>query len=342
MVTEATIPQDIMYSLNDEESVYLLGICTGSLIKYDNNLYLFNENHEHLFKNIVMKYSSQHSCISVALDINALFYDYISSNIKINDSMLIHPTLSDNMISHYIRGIYDTIDAYETNIPKIVFNNGIHINKQYDTLFTSFCKIPFICNDTLIEFIGINCIDFCYMLYKNATIFDKNNILKYRANCMYISGITSQLNDTSLYTETPVFKYKKTHVDAVVPSKSRVSDSGYDLTILHPIKQKGLVTFYDTCISLETAHGWYIDIVPRSSISKTGYILANSVGIIDASYRGNIIIALMKVDVSAPDLELPCRIAQMIPRPIVHIELEEISELSLTERADGGFGSTGS
>ena len=105
-----------------------------------------------------------------------------------------------------------------------------------------------------------------------------------------------------------------------------VSDSGYDLTIIKKIKTDGMVEFYDTGIKVTPPYGYYFDVVPRSSITKTGYILANNVGIIDRSYVGNILVPLIKVDSSKPDLELPMRIVQLIPRKIEHFELEEVDK----------------
>ena len=134
-------------------------------------------------------------------------------------------------------------------------------------------------------------------------------------------------------------KYKLLSDNAVVPTKAHASDSGWDLTVVDVHKQSGNVTFFTTNVSVEPPHGYYFDLVPRSSLSKTGYILANSVGIIDQSYRGPIIGALMKVDQSMPDLELPCKCLQLILRPWYHCSFVNES-MTNTVRNDGGFGST--
>ena len=81
--------------------------------------------------------------------------------------------------------------------------------------------------------------------------------------------------------------------------------------------------------------------VGRSSISKTGWALANSIGIIDSSYRGSIIVALIKTDPSALELQLPCRIVQIIPRQLILMEAIEVDSLDDTERGEKGFGSSG-
>lgn len=129
--------------------------------------------------------------------------------------------------------------------------------------------------------------------------------------------------------------------DAILPSKGRVSDSGYDLTVVHQVKSFGPTVLYGTGISIEPPQGWYFDVVARSSIIKLGYMISNSIGVIDRAYRGEIMVPLIKLDPSAPDLALPARIAQLIPRPIVHFPFVEATGLGTTHRGAGGFGSTG-
>lgn len=154
----------------------------------------------------------------------------------------------------------------------------------------------------------------------------------------WLEVLRTEINSGAVFE--PIL-YTKLRQDAVAPSKARATDSGYDLTILEAGKTVGDVTFYHTGISVEPPMGYYFDVVPRSSISKTGYMLANSVGIIDNTYRGELLVALRKVDPTAADLELPMRIAQLIPRRIDHFDLIEVPTLSSTERGDRGFGSSG-
>ena len=87
-------------------------------------------------------------------------------------------------------------------------------------------------------------------------------------------------------------------------------------------------------------NGYYFELVPRSSISKTGYSLANNIGIIDQNYRGEIIVALRKNDEKADDLILPCKIAQLIPKQWFNMVFEEDVNITETVRDTGGFGST--
>lgn len=135
-------------------------------------------------------------------------------------------------------------------------------------------------------------------------------------------------------------KFKKLRSDAIIPSKADNLDSGYDVSILGVHKDMGNTKLYSTGISVTPPKGYYLELVPRSSIVKYGYMLKNGVGIIDQTYTGEILVALIKVDSSAPDLEFPLKIVQLIPKEFHHFETEEVDGLEKTNRGSGGFGST--
>ena len=141
----------------------------------------------------------------------------------------------------------------------------------------------------------------------------------------------------------PSIKVFKSNENAVIPSKAFEEDAGYDLTIISKIKDfNSKTSLYDTGIKIEVDEGYYTEIVPRSSISKFGYILANNIGIIDNHYRGNLMIALTKIADDAPDISLPFKCCQLIIRKQIEANLYEVidNSLSSTVRDEGGFGST--
>ena len=147
--------------------------------------------------------------------------------------------------------------------------------------------------------------------------------------------------------ETPFLSlnFSKKHKDAVTPTRAHPSDVGLDLVAI--TKHKAIdpnIILYDTGINVVSPPGYYVEIVPRSSISKTGWMLANSVGTIDPSYTGNLYIALVRVVPGSPELTVPFCKCQMILRKIEKFELKEIEseDIPVTVRGDGGFGSTGS
>jgi dUTP pyrophosphatase len=140
----------------------------------------------------------------------------------------------------------------------------------------------------------------------------------------------------------PKIGFRLEHASAVMPTK-RIIDVGYDLTIVKALHQTTpLTTLYETYVSLDIPFGFYVELVPRSSISKIGYVLTNSVGIIDPGYTATVKVPLMKVDPDAEELTLPLRIAQLIIKPNVVSEAFDATEHDRIEndRGSGGFGST--
>jgi len=136
-------------------------------------------------------------------------------------------------------------------------------------------------------------------------------------------------------------QFVKTRPDAVVPTRAHPSDIGYDLVAVSLWKKLSDQTeIYETGIAVVPPPGTYVEILPRSSVTKTGYMLANSVGVIDPHYTGSLKIAVRKVDDQLPGLEPPfCRF-QMVLRQALPFEVSEIPEIPDTDRGDGAFGST--
>ena len=193
-------------------------------------------------------------------------------------------------------------------------------------------------------FFNIPCTISCsYMYYRGNNALDlAGKLLEYSTTNELKEYLISIINILGRRFDEFSFKVAKTRDDAVIPTKAHPSDSGYDLTILEPTKQFYDTVLYETGIKVAPSFGWSFDIVPRSSIIKTGYMLANNVGIIDSQYRDSIKVALIKVVLSAPTLQLPLKIAQLIPRQRVTAvpEIIDESEFDNTLRGEGGFGST--
>jgi dUTP pyrophosphatase len=80
---------------------------------------------------------------------------------------------------------------------------------------------------------------------------------------------------------------------------------------------------------------------PRSSIIKTPLRLANSIGIIDAGYRGNIIACVDNIKNYEFKIEKGSRLFQICGPTLEPIEIRVVNELSNSQRGSGGFGSTG-
>ena len=163
-----------------------------------------------------------------------------------------------------------------------------------------------------------------------------------------------------MYTEKTAAHNKKV-------AESAYPDSGFDLFIPYDVSSHDFgytdnrlspVTFRAPlgvkCAMSETAYqkatGYYL--YPRSSIVKTPFRLANSVGIIDAGYRGEIMAVIDNIDSANNDMKV-CIERHMPPlsrvfqicapslEPFFVRIVEHESELGVTERGGGGFGSTG-
>ena len=80
----------------------------------------------------------------------------------------------------------------------------------------------------------------------------------------------------------------------------------------------------------------------RSSISKTPLRLANSIGLIDGGYRGELIAFCDNITRESYTVEAGQRLFQVVAMDGAPLEIEIVSELSESSRGDGGFGSTGS
>ena len=83
-------------------------------------------------------------------------------------------------------------------------------------------------------------------------------------------------------------KVKKLHPKAVIPTYAKHGDAGLDLTAVSVSVDKFGNATYGTGLAFEIPEGYVGLIFPRSSISKQGLTLANSVGVIDSGYRGEV------------------------------------------------------
>lgn len=97
-----------------------------------------------------------------------------------------------------------------------------------------------------------------------------------------------------------------------------------------------------TGLAFEIEPGFEVQIRPRSGLSlKTGLMVVNSPGTIDADYRGEVKIILANISSKEETIEHGERIAQMVLASVIQADFKQVDELSSTDRGIGGFGSTG-
>lgn len=145
---------------------------------------------------------------------------------------------------------------------------------------------------------------------------------------------------------TMVLKWKRLHPDAKAPERKSELAAGYDLcavteTSVLAVAYVPIMFKVRTGVAVEISPGYEGQLRARSSLAVDFIILANSVGTIDADYRGEIMVPLIKLGGCERIIQPGERIAQLIISPIATPEVVEVEELSNTARGAGGFGSTG-
>jgi len=153
-------------------------------------------------------------------------------------------------------------------------------------------------------------------------------------------------------------KYKKLIPEAKSPLRIYDVDAGFDLYSISKEETPDYIE-YNTGLAFEIPVGYAGFLFPRSSVTKYDLMLKNSIGLIDASYRGEIKCRFTKIigdeiedmivlkdrisiDFSnAKIFEVGERVAQIVFIKIPEVTLVEAPELSETERGEGGYGHTG-
>ena len=121
-----------------------------------------------------------------------------------------------------------------------------------------------------------------------------------------------------------------------------VGDAGLDLFVVEKQTIKGGKTeLINLGISCETAEKRPYFLMSRSSISKTPLRLCNSIGLIDAGYRGEIMAAVDNIKQEDYTVSAGQRLFQIVAMDGSPLSFELVNELSSTSRGAGGFGSTG-
>ena len=142
-----------------------------------------------------------------------------------------------------------------------------------------------------------------------------------------------------------VLKIKRLAHNKVLPEYKTKGAAGMDLSaaIDEPITLKPLErTLVPTGIKIELEHGYEAQVRPRSGLSiKHGITLINCVGTVDEDYRGELCVPVVNLSNEEYTIQPQDRIAQMVIARVEQAKIEVVTELSDTERGEGGFGSTG-
>lgn len=140
-------------------------------------------------------------------------------------------------------------------------------------------------------------------------------------------------------------KIKKLNSKAMLPTYGSEYSAGADLYACMEETitiQPGETVLIKTGLAMAIPEGYAGLIYARSGLAtKKGLAPANKVGVVDADYRGEVMVPLHNHSRVAVEVEHGERIAQMVITPFLTAEYMLAEELDETERGEGGFGSTG-
>ena len=134
---------------------------------------------------------------------------------------------------------------------------------------------------------------------------------------------------------------KLMHPYAKTPVRAHTTDAGYDLYAL-TVERKYSKVYIDFGVAFDIPEGVVGLVFPRSSIHKTDLRLSNSVGVIDSGYHGSVK-AIFDAAHGINQYQAGDRCAQIVFVPLYGVEnLTVVDDFdSITQRGEGGFGSTG-
>ncbi len=140
-----------------------------------------------------------------------------------------------------------------------------------------------------------------------------------------------------------ILKVKKLREESILPCYAHHGDAGLDLfscvEMVIPANEVGLIP---TGIAIQLPSNAEAQIRPRSGLALNQKItVLNSPGTIDYGYRGEIGVILINHNNLPIKISIGMKIAQMVIKPVITVEVEEVYELTETQRGIGGFGSSG-
>ena len=136
----------------------------------------------------------------------------------------------------------------------------------------------------------------------------------------------------------------KLHPSAIIPTYAKPGDAGADLySIEEKTLKPGERALVKTGIAIALPEGYVGLVHPRSGLAlKNGISVVNSPGTIDSGYRGEIGVVLINHDLNESfSVKVGDRIAQLVIQKFETAIFKTVSQLPPSERASGGYGSTG-
>lgn len=140
-------------------------------------------------------------------------------------------------------------------------------------------------------------------------------------------------------------RIKRLDKDLPLPARAHRGDAGVDLYSTDDVTlAPGQRQLVGTGIALALPLGTVGLVHPRSGLAaRQGLSIVNAPGTVDADYRGEIKVNLINLDPQTPvEITRGMRIAQLVVQRVELVDFAEVEDLDVTERGEGGHGSTGS
>ncbi len=135
-------------------------------------------------------------------------------------------------------------------------------------------------------------------------------------------------------------KYKLLRPGALALMKSFPSDAGWDVSSTDEVfLHAGDLAKISTGLALAIPEGWYGQLFTRSGMAGKGLIVLG--GVLDASYRGEVVVILKNAFLNDQKIRAGDRIAQLVILPVPEVTMTSAGDLPDTLRSTGGLGSTG-
>lgn len=174
------------------------------------------------------------------------------------------------------------------------------------------------------------------------------NLLNHEPALSYYRGKAKAFSEVLAFLELidkMKVRIKKLNEKAVIPTKAHATDAGFDLYCTSKeVNWEKRQLVCHTGLAFEIPEGYVGLLFPRSSVSNKPLMMANSVGVVDSCYRGEVTAKFNITDTrqsAFSHYQEGDRIAQMIIIPYPEIEFEEADSFSESDRGTGGYGSTG-
>ena len=148
-------------------------------------------------------------------------------------------------------------------------------------------------------------------------------------------------------------KIKKFSESCILPTMGSIGAGAFDVYADYIISLEQDLVKYTLGFGVQLPKGYRLTLVPRSSFTKTKWVLQNSPGLVDEDFTGEISFVMRAIPYTLSEIQngnegypiLPYnvgdRIGQMYLEKTIPIEFEEVDELDETDRGSGGYGSTG-